>query len=88
MMSTIYCLVKDGKVTAVAESTDLTTAHQQLMWWPGEIYACRISDTAASEIRAAVTAPEGSVTRGKAPQSPLSMLKMYSQSMTKVADVT
>ncbi len=87
-VSTIYVLVKDQAVVAVAEATDATMATAQLSWWTGEIYACRIGDSAAAEVRAKVSEPAGSVTRGVRPATALSLLKMYSQSMVKVADST
>lgn len=87
-MSTIYVLVRDREVIAVAESTDPSTAVAQLSRRKGEVYACRLSDSAAAQVRDAVLSPKGNVTRGVAPTTPLSLLKMYSQAMVKVADST
>lgn len=88
MMSTIFVTIKNGKVAGIATSTDPSTAQRQLFWTPGEMYACRISDTAAAEVRELMDQPEGNVKRGVAQVTPLTLLKRYSQSMQKVADIT
>jgi hypothetical protein len=87
-MSTIYALIRDSVVLAVAESIDPQTAIEQLKWVAGEVYACRISDSAAMEVREAVNGPSGAVTRGVPKTSALALLKRYSLSMSKVADIT
>lgn len=87
-MSTIYVSIKDGVVVSVASSIDPQVALTELYWSLGEVYACRLSDSAAAEVRDLVMAKTGSMTRGVAAVTPLTLLKRYSQSMQKVADIT
>ncbi len=87
-MSTIFVLIGPSELKGVALSTDPAEALRELTIWfgPGEVYACRISDSAAAEVRSAVTDPQN-MPRGKTPTTALTLLKRYSQSMQKVADV-
>lgn len=85
-MVTVYVTIRDGVAVAMANATSATEAVYELQWFQGEVYACRVSESAAVEIRQAIIAAASATKATK--QTPLSMLKMYSQSMQKCADVT
>lgn len=99
-MSTVYVVIGIRQVGAtgpvdvcwVAQNLDATQAVKELSLWctpPGEIYACKLSDSAAAEIRDLTMSPDTRpMPRGSARVSALTLLKRYSQSMQKVADLT
>jgi hypothetical protein len=73
---TVFVLVpKDGSRIMVAPQLDASEAlsYFQRYGVPGEVYACKLSEAAAAEVRETQS---------------LKMTKMYSHSMQKCADVT
>lgn len=85
-MITIFVLIKDSEVKAVSPFLDASSAVEGFRWvgGGGEVYACRVSESAAAEIKQAHEVPQGSRNR----KTPLQLLKTYSQSMQKCSDVT
>ena len=89
-MVTIFALIRDSTLLEIAPSIDAQSALQHFQWASshgpgatGEVYACRVSESIAAEIRTACRTKQslGATT-------PLQMLKRYSASMSKCADVT
>lgn len=87
-MNTIYVLMKDGEVVDIAPSL---AADQALEFFKngytwnglrGQVYACKMSDTAALEVRDAFFSPpsKGKVSAG-------TLVKRYSQQLNHCADV-
>lgn len=90
---TIFVLMKDGKVQDVSP---FTSADKAIEWWvfadkPAEIWACRVSDDAAREVRDCLAGdpadPLSPYKVTKRNTDPLKLLKTYSHSMQKVHDL-
>lgn len=85
----LYVVIRDGEVVNISPhlSAQESAAFFQIAWpiTPGEVYACRMSESAATEVRNAwMNWKPG--TRNQA--DPAKLLKLYSHSMTKTMDVT
>lgn len=79
-MSTVYVLVQDAKVVDISVSLSAEGALEYFQTYgqKGELYAVRISDAAAFDVRAAL--------QSKDPATATKRLKTYAHSMTKVGD--
>lgn len=88
-MISIYCLVKDASLLDVApsisapEAMDYFQNHRFRYPDKAEIFCCRVSESAAADVRLAISTPSF---KGKV--DGLTLLKRYSHSMTKYMDLT
>lgn len=95
-MHTVYVLMRGQQVIDMSRYLDPQKAIDE--WYfadrPSEVWACRISETAAQEVREALY-PEsqphnvwaGNTSYKRKTTDPLKLLKTYSHSMTKVHDL-
>lgn len=90
---TIFVLIKNGQVQDVSP---FLSADKSIEWWvfadkPAEVWACRVSESAAAEIKNCFAGdpidPLANYKVTKRNTDPLKLLKMYSHSMTKVHDL-
>lgn len=84
---TVFVLIEAGDVTDVSLSISAQQAMQDFAWSgkKGEVYACQMSESAAGEVYDAFQHfKQGTLKQTK----PITLVKRYSNSMMKCADVT